>query len=98
MRLTTQSLKKTHLGRLPAFLAKQTLFTGFGAPTINDTLATVSGRDVLFIDGPATRRRTSPPCAPLCRTWYSHPALLAPASAGTSVPADGLAGHPARPR
>jgi hypothetical protein len=50
VRLTTQSLKKTHLGRLPAFLAKQTLFaTGFPA-TINDTLATVSGRDVLFID------------------------------------------------
>ena len=51
VRLTTQSLKKTHLGKLPAFLAKQTLSaTGFGAPTINDTLATVSGRDVLFID------------------------------------------------
>jgi hypothetical protein len=51
IRLTTQSLKKTHLGTLPAFLAKQTLSaTGFGAPTINDTLATVSGRDVLFID------------------------------------------------
>jgi len=51
VRLTTQSLKKTHLGPLPAFLAKQTLSaTGFGAPTINDTLATVSGRDVLFID------------------------------------------------
>jgi hypothetical protein len=42
---------KTYLGKLPAFLAKQTLSaTGFGAPTINDTLATVSGRDVLFID------------------------------------------------
>ena len=49
VRLTTQSLKKTHLGKLPAFLAKQTLFaTGF-ASTINDTFATVSGTDVLFI-------------------------------------------------
>ena len=49
-RLTTQSLKKTHLGKLPAFLAKQTLFaTGFPA-TINDTLTTVSGREVVFID------------------------------------------------
>jgi hypothetical protein len=50
VRLTTQSLKKTHLGRLPAFLAQQTLFaTGFPA-TVNDTLTTVSGRDVVFID------------------------------------------------
>jgi hypothetical protein len=50
VRLTTQSLKKTHLGRLPAFLAKQTLFAAGFPATINDTLTTVSGRDVVFID------------------------------------------------
>ena len=60
VRLTTQSLKKTHLGKLPAFLAKQTLFaTGFPA-TINDTLATVSGRDVLFIDAVGHHPPTKP--------------------------------------
>ena len=60
MRLTTQSLKKTHLGKLPAFLAKQTLFaTGFPA-TINDTLATVSGRDVVFIDAVGHHPPTKP--------------------------------------
>ena len=59
-RLTTQSLKKTHLGKLPAFLAKQTLFaTGFPA-TINDTLATVSGRDVVFIDAAGQKVPTKP--------------------------------------
>ena len=60
MRLTTQSLKKTHLGTLPAFLAKQTLFaTGF-VSTINDTLATVSGRDVIFIDAAGQKVPTKP--------------------------------------
>jgi hypothetical protein len=60
VRLTTQSLKKTHLGRLPAFLAKQTLFaTGFPA-TINDTLTTVSGRDVYFIDAAGQKVPTKP--------------------------------------
>jgi hypothetical protein len=60
VRLTTQSLKKTHLGRLPAFLAKQTLFaTGFPA-TINDTLTTVSGRDVMFIDAAGRKAPTKP--------------------------------------
>ena len=60
VRLTTQSLKKTHLGRLPAFLAKQTLFaTGFPA-TINDTLTTVSGRDVFFIDAAGQKVPTKP--------------------------------------
>ena len=59
-RLTTQSLKKTHLGRLPAFLAKQTLFaTGFPA-TINDTLTTVSGRDVVFIDAAGQKVPSKP--------------------------------------
>ncbi len=61
VRLTTQSLKKTHLGRLPAFLAKQTLFaTGFPA-TINDTLYTVSGRDVYFIDAAGNKHAPSKP-------------------------------------
>jgi hypothetical protein len=50
VRLTTQSLKKTHLGTLPAFLAKQTLSATGLFTTINDTLATVSGRDVVIID------------------------------------------------
>jgi hypothetical protein len=50
VRLTTQSLKKTHLGRLPAFLAKQTLSATGLRTTINDTLYTVSGRDVYYID------------------------------------------------
>ena len=60
VRLTTQSLKKTHLGRLPAFLAKQTLSaTGFPA-TINDTLTTVSGRDVVFIDAAGQKAPTKP--------------------------------------
>jgi hypothetical protein len=60
VRLTTQSLKKTHLGRLPAFLAKQTLFaTGFPA-TINDTLTTVSGRDVFFVDAAGQKVPTKP--------------------------------------
>ena len=59
-RLTTQSLRKTHLGKLPAFLAKQTLFaTGFPA-TINDTLATVSGRDVVFIDAAGQKVPSKP--------------------------------------
>jgi len=60
VRLTTQSLKKTHLGTLPAFLAKQTLSaTGFRA-TINDTLATVSGRDVVFIDAAGQKVPSKP--------------------------------------
>ena len=59
-RLTTQSLKKTHLGKLPAFLAKQTLSaTGLRA-TINDTLATVSGRDVVFIDAAGQKVPSKP--------------------------------------
>ena len=60
VRLTTQSLKKTHLGTLPAFLAKQTLSaTGFRT-TINDTLATVSGRDVVFIDAAGQKVPSKP--------------------------------------
>ena len=80
VRLTTQSLKKTHLGRLPAFLAKQTLFaTGFAA-TINDTLATVSGRTSCSSTRSARRRRPSPPCAPPSRTWSPASCTSAPAS------------------
>ena len=96
VRLTTQSLKKTHLGRLPAFLAKQTLFaTGFPA-TINDTLATVSGRDVLFIDAVGHHPPTKPALTHRRpELGHPHPALRPPRSRlGTSVPADGLAGHP----
>ena len=64
VRLTTQSLSKTHLGKLPAFLARQTLSaTGFPA-TINDTLATVSGTDVLFIDAAGAKHAPSNPSLP----------------------------------
>lgn len=63
VKLTTQSLKKTHVGRLPAFRAVQTLFvTGFPA-TVNDNWVTVAGTDVYFLDA-AGRKPPSNPAAP----------------------------------
>jgi hypothetical protein len=63
VKLTTQSLNKTHLGRGPAFLARQTLTaTGFPA-TINDTMFTVAGTDVYVIDA-AGQKPPSKPAVP----------------------------------
>ena len=62
-KLTTQSLKQTHLGRHPAFRAAQTeTLTGFPA-TINDTTVTVAGTDVYFIDA-AGQKPPSKPAVP----------------------------------
>jgi hypothetical protein len=78
VRLTTQSLKKTHFGMLPAFLAKQTLFaTGFPA-TINDTLATVSGRDVLFIDAAGHKVPSKPALSTAVQTLVARILHLGP--------------------
>jgi hypothetical protein len=63
VKLTTQSLKKTHLGRHPAFHAVQTLtVTGFPG-AVNDTTITVAGTDVYFIDA-AGRKAPSKPAVP----------------------------------
>jgi hypothetical protein len=62
-KLTTQSLKKTLIGRHPAFRAVQTL-TATGLPaTINDTTVTVAGTDVYVIDA-AGKRPPSTPAVP----------------------------------
>jgi len=63
LRLTTQSLTKTYLGRHPAFRAAQTATaTGFPA-TINDTTVTMAGTRVYFIDA-AGQKPPSKPAVP----------------------------------
>lgn len=63
VKLTTQSLRKTHLGRLPAFRAVQTL-TATGLPaTVNDTTATVAGTDVYVIDAAGRKAPSKPAVA-----------------------------------
>src|SRR5215475_13897024 len=62
-RLTTQSLTKTHLGKLRAFRAKQT-FTAPGLAVVGDTLVTVSGRDVYFIEAAGVKKAPSKPTLP----------------------------------
>jgi hypothetical protein len=63
-KLTTQSLKKTHLGKLRAFRALQT-FTAPGIPAIvSDTLVTVSGRDIYVIEAVGIKKAPSKPALP----------------------------------
>lgn len=63
-KLTTQSLKKTHLGKLRAFRALQT-FTAPGIPAIvSDTLVTVSGRDIYVLEAIGVKKAPSKPALP----------------------------------
>jgi hypothetical protein len=58
--LTTRLLKKTHVGRYPAFRALQiATLTGF-PPTVNDTTITLAGTDVYVINAVGNKEPTKP--------------------------------------
>jgi hypothetical protein len=64
VRLTTQSISRTHMGRYPAFRAQQTeSATGLGA-TINDTTTTLAGTDVYVLDAFGHNKAPTTPTGP----------------------------------
>jgi hypothetical protein len=60
VRATTQFIRRTHVGRYPAFRARQTeTATGFPA-TINDTTTTLAGTDVYVLDAAGQKVPATP--------------------------------------
>ena len=97
VRLTTQSLKKTHLGSAPGVPRQaDAVRHRLPAPPSTTRWPPCPAGTSCSSTRPARRCRPSPPCATASRTWSPASCTSAPASPPRPVPADGRdLGYPA---